>query len=78
MLIEEAGELESEEDPKFFQHGVGSQMMLASATSQAKQMLLDSARRHLSGHEIDKLQEKLGQVCGLYTSQQQTCHHSIE
>ena len=68
MLVEEAAELESGDDSKFFQHGVGSQMMLASATSQAKQMLLDSGRRHLSGHETDKLQEKLDLVCGLYVS----------
>ena len=49
-------------DAKFFQHGVGSQMMLASATSRAKQMFLDSARRHLSSHDVDQLQDKLSQV----------------
>ena len=46
----------------FFEHGMGSQIMLASSGSQAKQLLLDRARRTLEQLEVEALQEKLKQV----------------
>ena len=41
---------------------MGSQIMLASSGSQAKQLLLDRARRTLEQPEVEALQEKLQQV----------------
>lgn len=48
--------------PKFFQHGVGTQLMLASLSSSAKAMLMDSARRLLGEEEIQALTERLKEV----------------
>jgi len=47
---------------QFFEHGMGSQIMLASSGSQAKQLLLDRARRTLEHSEVEALQGKLKQV----------------
>jgi len=53
----------------FFEHGMGSQIMLASSGSQAKQLLLDRARRTLEQPEVEALQEQLKEVytdtCGI-------------
>ena len=46
----------------FFEHGMGSQIMLASSGSQAKQLLLDRARRTLEQPEVEALQEQLKEV----------------
>ena len=62
------GEATSQRQPtadssqQFFEHGIGSQIMLASSGSQAKQLLLDRARRTLEHSEVEALQGKLKQV----------------
>ena len=55
----------------FFEHGMGSQIMLASSGSQAKQLLLDRARRTLEQPEVEALQEQLKEV---YTNTCGTVH----
>lgn len=47
---------------KFFERGLGTQVMLANMTSQAKQLLFDKARRVLSEEDADILKEDLVQV----------------
>ena len=54
--------LTADSSQHFFEHGMGSQIMLASSGSQAKQLLLDRARRTLEQPEVEALQEKLKQV----------------
>lgn len=49
--------------PKFFEKGLGTQVMLANVTSQAKQLLFDKARRQLSEEDAEILKEDLVQVC---------------
>ena len=46
----------------FFEHGVGTQVMLVSATSQAEALLIDQARRLLTDEEVEAFKEKLKQV----------------
>lgn len=48
--------------PKFFEKGVGTQVMLANMSSQAKQLLFDKARRILSEEDVEILKEDLVQV----------------
>ncbi len=48
--------------PKFFERGVGTQVMLASMSSQAKELLLDHARRMMREVDVAKLRESLEQV----------------
>lgn len=47
---------------KFFEKGLGTQVMLANVTSQAKQLLFDKARRVLSEEGVEILREDLVQV----------------
>ena len=47
---------------KFFERGVGTQVMLANVSAQAKQLLYDKARRVLSGEDVKILKEDLIQV----------------
>lgn len=47
---------------KFFEKGIGTQVMLASMTSQAEQLLFDKARRVLSEEDAEILKEDLVQV----------------
>ncbi len=49
--------------PKFFERGLGTQVMLANVSSQAKQLLFDKARRQLSEEDAEILKEDLVQVC---------------
>ena len=49
--------------PKFFERGIGTQVMLASMTSQAEQLLFDKARRLLSKEDVEILKEDFEQVC---------------
>ena len=49
--------------PKFFERGLGTQVMLANISSQAKQLLFDKARRQLSEEDAEILKEDLIQVC---------------
>ena len=48
---------------KFFEKGLGTQVMLANVSSQAKQLLFDKARRVLSEEGVEILREDLIQVC---------------
>lgn len=48
---------------KFFEKGLGTQVMLANISSQAKQLLFDKARRVLTGEGVEILREDLVQVC---------------
>ena len=49
--------------PKFFEKGVGTQVMLSSTTSSlAKEMLFDKARRLLEEDEVDSLRDNAQQV----------------
>ncbi len=50
---------------KFFERGLGTQVMLASMTSQAKQLLYDKARRVLSEEDVEILKEDIEQVSAL-------------
>ena len=44
--------------PKFFEKGVGTQVMLSSTTSSlAKELLFDKARRLLEEDEVDSLRD---------------------
>ena len=47
----------------FFRYGVGTQLMLATASSRAKSLLEDSARRCLDAEEMAALTERLREVC---------------
>ena len=47
---------------KFFEKGIGTQVMLASQTGHAEQLLFDKARRILSSADIEILKEDLDQV----------------
>lgn len=47
---------------KFFERGLGTQVMLANVSSQAKQLLFDKARRVLSEEGVEILREDLVQV----------------
>lgn len=49
---------------KFFERGLGTQVMLANVSSQAKQLLFDKARRVLSEEGVEILREDLVQVRG--------------
>ena len=50
--------------PKFFEKGVGTQVMLSSTTSSlAKELLFDKARRLLEEDEVDSLRDNIQQVC---------------
>lgn len=51
---------------KFFEKGLGTQVMLANVSSQAKQLLFDKARRVLSEEGVEILREDLVQVSGCY------------
>ena len=64
LYIPTTEEEEETDGPKFFQHGVGTQLMLASLSSSAKAMLMDSARRLLGTEEIQALTERLKEVRG--------------
>ena len=49
--------------PKFFEYGLGSQMMLSSATTiKARELMVDRARRLVSEAEVQTLLEKLRMV----------------
>lgn len=48
--------------PKFFEQGVGTQVMLASMSSQAKELLIDHARRKMQEADVSKLKECLEKV----------------
>lgn len=49
--------------PKFFEKGVGTQVMLSSTTSSlAKELLFDKARRLLEEDEVDSLRDNVQQV----------------
>ena len=48
---------------KFFEKGLGTQVMLANISSQAKQLLFDKARRVLTEEGVEILREDLVQVC---------------
>lgn len=48
--------------PKFFEKGLGTQVMLANISSQAEQLLFDKARRILSKEDLEILKEDLVQV----------------
>ena len=49
--------------PKFFEKGVGTQVMLSSTTSSlAKELLFDKARRLLDDDEVDSLRDHAQQV----------------
>ena len=48
--------------PKFFEKGVGTQVMLANMSSQAKQLLFHKARGLLSEEDLKILKEDLLQV----------------
>ena len=49
--------------PKFFEKGVGTQVMLSSTTSSlAKELLFDKARRLLDEDEVDSLRDHAQQV----------------
>ena len=52
------------DERKFFEYGMGTQMMMASTSSQAKQLLLDRARRLLADSDMEALKDKLKMVCG--------------
>lgn len=55
--------------PKFFEKGIaGSQVMLASTTSQAHQMLFDRARRLLNEEDAELLKQNVEQVWLLLVS----------
>jgi hypothetical protein len=47
---------------KFFEKGLGTQVMLANISSQAKELLFDKARRVLSEEGVEILREDLIQV----------------
>ena len=50
--------------PKFFEKGVGTQVMLSSSTSSpAKELLFDKARRLLEEDEVDSLKDNVQEVC---------------
>ena len=50
-------------DPKFFEYGLGSQMMLSFATTvKARELMVDRARRLLSEAEVQTLLEKIRMV----------------
>ena len=46
----------------FFRYGVGTQLMLATASSSAKALMEDGARRCLDPEEIAALTERLREV----------------
>lgn len=49
--------------PKFFEKGVGTQVMLSSTTSSlAKELLFDKARRVLDEDEVESLRDSTQQV----------------
>ena len=47
---------------KFFERGIGTQVMLASSSSQAKQLLLDHVRRVLDEEDVITMRESLKKV----------------
>ena len=50
--------------PKFFEKGVGTQVMLSSTTSSlAKELLFDKARRLLEDNDVESLRDNMQQVC---------------
>ncbi len=51
-----------EEEPKFFEYGVGTQVMLSSASSQAMGILLSRARKLLDAAAVGELRERIKQV----------------
>lgn len=49
--------------PKFFEKGVGTQVMLSSTTSSlAKELLFDKARRLLEEDDVDSLRDSAQEV----------------
>ncbi len=48
--------------PKFFEKGIGTQVMLASLSGHAEQLLFDKARRILRPADVEILREDLDQV----------------
>lgn len=57
--------VEDNSHSRFFAHGMGTQLMLASASSQAEQLLLDRARRLLGSREVEALLKRLNKVGSL-------------
>ena len=47
---------------RFFERGIGTQIMLASTTSRAKQLLLDRTRRLLAREDCQTLERALKKV----------------
>ncbi len=50
------------EEPRFFEYGVGTQVMLSSASSQAMGILLSRARKLLDAAAVGELRERIKQV----------------